>query len=29
MCQNVKRWRADDQLKRWIGSGLLFAAQMF
>src|SRR2546426_3865952 len=25
VCRNVKRWRAGDQIERWVGSGLLVA----
>jgi transposase-like protein len=29
VCRNVKRWRAGDQIERWVGSGLLVAEQQF
>jgi hypothetical protein len=28
-CRNVKRWRAGDQIERWVGSGLLVAERQF
>ena len=29
VCRNVKRWRAGDQIERWVGSGLLVAERQF
>ncbi|MGA2235086.1 MAG: hypothetical protein ABSG23_06405 [Terriglobales bacterium] len=29
VCRNVKRWRADDHIERWVGSGLLLAERQF
>ena len=29
VCRNVKRWRAGDQIERWVGSGLLVAQRQF
>jgi putative transposase len=29
VCRNVKRWRADDHIERWVGSGLLVAERQF
>ena len=29
VCRNVKRWRAGDQIERWVGSGLLTAERQF
>jgi hypothetical protein len=29
VCRNVKRWRAGDQIERWVGSGLLVAKRQF
>ena len=29
VCRNVKRWRAGDHIKRWVGSGLLVAERQF
>jgi hypothetical protein len=29
VCRNVKRWRAGDQIERWVGSGLLAAERQF
>jgi transposase-like protein len=29
VCRNVKRWRAGDQIERWVGSGLLVAEHQF
>ncbi len=29
VCRNVKRWRAGDQMERWVGSGLLTAERQF
>jgi putative transposase len=29
VCRNVKRWRAGDQMERWVGSGLLVAERQF
>ena len=29
VCHNVKRWRAGDQIERWVGSGLLVAERQF
>lgn len=29
VCRNVKRWRAGDQIQRWVGSGLLVAERQF
>jgi putative transposase len=29
VCRNVKRWRAGDQIERWLGSGLLVAERQF
>ena len=28
-CRNVKRWRAGDHVKRWVGSGLVVAERQF
>jgi hypothetical protein len=28
-CCNVERWRADEHIERWIGSGLLVAERQF
>jgi transposase-like protein len=29
VCRNVKRWRAGDQIERWVASGLLVAERQF
>ena len=29
VCRKVKRWRAGDQIERWVGSGLLVAERQF
>jgi putative transposase len=29
VCRNVKRWRAGDQMERWVASGLLVAERQF
>ena len=29
VCRNMKRWRAGDQIERWVGSGLLVAERQF
>jgi transposase-like protein len=29
VCRNVKRWKAGDQIERWVGSGLLVAERQF
>ena len=29
VCRNVKRWRAGDQIERWVSSGLLVAERQF
>jgi len=29
VCRNVKRWRAGNQIERWVGSGLLVAEKQF
>src|SRR5271169_477343 len=29
VCRKVKRWRAGDQIERWVGSGLLIAERQF
>jgi putative transposase len=29
VCRIVKRWRAGDQIERWVGSGLLVAGRQF
>ena len=29
VCRNVKRWRAGDQIERWVGSGLVVAERQF